>query len=169
MKNSISKLILSLVLILTFGMHAEAQVAKKGEYGGLCAFSGKVLGMNMNGKAPAFMVAGFFGLCKNDAGSGIFHMNSFKCHYSIEVVQMPKTVAEGYCTMRDADGDTITMKGSAKGSLGGPSVAETRITNGTGKYKGITGSGGYKTTPAAPFEQGTFQGWSKIEGSYQIP
>ena len=44
--------------------------------------------MHMKDKAPAFILAEYFGSTKNDAGSGIFHMNSFKCHYSIEVVQI---------------------------------------------------------------------------------
>ena len=169
MKKLISKLTLSLVLILSFGMAAEAQLAKKGEFSGTCSFAGKVLGMHMQGKAPAFMLAEFFGACENDAGSGIWHMNSFKCHFSLEVVQMPKTQNEGYCTARDADGDTLTFKGSAKGTLGGPSDAKFRWSHGTGKYKGITGSGWYKTSPVPSYEQGTFQGWSKFGGSYKIP
>ena len=88
----------------------EAQIAKKGEFSGTCSFAGKVLGMHMQGKAPSFILAEFFGACQNDAGSGIWHMNSFKCHFSIEVVQMPKTQNEGYCKARDADGDTVHEK-----------------------------------------------------------
>jgi hypothetical protein len=169
MKKLISIFSVSLVLILSFGMNAEAQLAKKGPYSGTGVFAGKVLAMHMKDKAPAFILAEYFGSTKNDAGSGIFHMNSFKCHYSIEVVQMPKTEGGGYCTFRDADGDTATFRGSAKGSLGGSNEATTTFTNGTGKYKGITGSGWYKTSPVPAFEQGTFQGWVRFGGSYQIP
>ena len=160
---------LSLVLILSFGMNAEAQLAKSGKYSGEFAVAGKVLAMHMKDKAPVFMLAQYFGSTTNDAGSGIFHMNSAKCTFAIEVVQMPKTEGNGYCTARDADGDTLTMRASAKGTLGGPSDATYRFTHGTGKYKGITGSGWYKATDVPPFEQGTFQGWTKFGGSYQIP
>ncbi len=81
MKKLISKLTLILVLILSFVLNAEAQIAKKGEFSGTCSFAGKVLGMHMQGKAPVFMLAEFFGACENDAGSGIWHMNSFKCNF----------------------------------------------------------------------------------------
>ena len=83
MKKLISKLTLSLVLILSFGLNAEAQLAKKGKYSGTCSYSGKVLSMHMQGKAPAMILAEFYGSCLNDAGSGIWHRNSFKCDYSI--------------------------------------------------------------------------------------
>ncbi|MBS1255229.1 MAG: hypothetical protein MAG581_01029 [Deltaproteobacteria bacterium] len=169
MKKLISILTMSLFLILSFGMTAQAQLAKKGKISGTFSFAGKVLGMHMKDKAPAFILAEFYGSTKNDSGNGIFHMNSFKCHFSLEVVQMPKTQNEGYCTFRDADGDTITFRASAKGSLGGPSDAKSRITHGTGKYKGITGSGSYKSSPVPAFEQGTFQGGGKWKTSYQIP
>ena len=169
MKKLISKLTLSLVLILSFGLNAEAQLAKKGKYSGTCSYSGKVLSMHMQGKAPAMILAEFYGSCLNDAGSGIWHRNSFKCDYSIEVMKMPNTQSNGYCTSRDADGDTMTFRASTTGSLGGPSDAKTKVTNGTGKYKGMTGTGWYRSNPVPAFEQGTFQGMTKFGGSYQIP
>ena len=49
MKKLISKLTLSLVLILSFGMNAEAQLAKKGKFEGNFAVAGKVLSMHMKG------------------------------------------------------------------------------------------------------------------------
>ena len=51
MKKLISKLTLSLVLILSFGMTAEAQLAKSGKFSGKFAVDGKVLAMHMQGKA----------------------------------------------------------------------------------------------------------------------
>ena len=69
MKKLISKLTLSLVLILSFALNAEAQLAKKGEFTGTCAYAGKVMGMHMQGKAPAFILAEFFGACQNDAAA----------------------------------------------------------------------------------------------------
>ena len=169
MKKLSSILTISLILILSSLMSAQAQLAKKGKYSGTCSYSGKVLSMHMQGKAPAMILAEFYGSCLNDAGSGIWHRNSFKCDYSIEVMKMPNTQSNGYCTARDADGDTLTFRGSAKGTLGGPSDAKFRWSHGTGKYKGITGSGWYTTSPVPSYEQGTFQGWSKFGGSYQIP
>ena len=61
MKKLISILTISLILILSSLMSAQAQLAKKGKYSGTCSFAGKVLGMHMQGKAPAFILAEFFG------------------------------------------------------------------------------------------------------------
>ena len=169
MKKLISKLTLSLVLILSFGMTAEAQLAKSGKFSGKFAVAGKVLSMHMQGKAPAFILAEYFGSTTNDAGSGIFHMNSSKCAFAIEVVQMPKTTGTGYCTFRDADGDTANFRASSKGILGRSTEANFTITNGTGKYKGITGTGWFKANNVPSFEQGTFQALGTFGGSYKLP
>ncbi len=82
---------------------------------------------------------------------------------------MPKTTGTGYCTFRDADGDTANFRASAKGILGRSTEATFTITNGTGKYKGITGTGWFKANNVPSFEQGTFQALGTFGGSYQIP
>ena len=169
MKNLITKLTVSLALVLSFGMTAQAQLAKSGKFSGTFTGAAKPLAMHMLGEAPVLILVEMFGGTTNDAGSGIFHMNSFKCHFTLEVVQMPKTELEGYCTFRDADGDTVTFRASATGFLGGPTNATNRITHGTGKYKGITGSGEYRSSPVPPFEQGTFQGRGTFSTTYKIP
>ena len=78
MKKLIPIFISTLVLIISFGKNAEAQLAKKGKFEGNFAVAGKVLSMHMKGKAPGFILAEYFGHTTNDAGSGIFHMNSNK-------------------------------------------------------------------------------------------
>ena len=114
-------------------MNAQAQLAKQGKFAGNFAVAGKVLSKHMKGKAPGFILAEYYGHTTNDAGSGIFHMNSNKCHFAIEVTQMPQTVGNGYCTFRDSDGDTVTFRGVAKGTLGGPTDATMDLVYGTGK------------------------------------
>ena len=169
MKKLISKLTLSLVLFLSFGMTAEAQLAKSGKFSGTFNAAGKVVAVHMLGEAPVFILAEIFGGSKNDAGSGIFHMSSFKCTFANEVVQMPKTVGNGYCTLRDADGDLFTIRASEKGSLVGSAVGATTFVHGTGKYKGITGSGWYKGTPLPEIQPGTFQITATMGGTYKLP
>lgn len=159
----------SLFLVLPFRMNAEAQLAKKGKFSGNFAVAGKVLVMHMKDKAPVFILVEYYGHTTNDDGSGIFHMNSNNCNFAVEVVQMPKTVGTGFCTFRDADGDTVTFRGSAKGILGGPTDATFTLDHGTEKYKDITGTGWYKAIPAPYFEQGKFQVNGRYGGSYQIP
>ncbi len=54
-------------------------------------------------------------------------------NFAIEVIQTPNTVGNGLCTFRDKDGDTITFRGLAKGTLGGLSDATMDFVHGTGK------------------------------------
>ncbi len=169
MKNLITKLTVSLALVLSFGMTAQAQLAKSGKFSGTFTGAAKPVAMHMLGEAPVLILIEMFGGTTNDAGSGIFHMNSFKCTFSNEVVQMPKTEGSGYCTFRDADGDTIAMRSSETGSLVGGSIGTNTIVQGTGKYKGITGSGSYKGAPLPEVQPGTFQMTGTFEGSYRIP
>ena len=82
---------------------------------------------------------------------------------------MPKTVGNGYCTLRDADGDLFTIRASEKGSLVGSAVGATTFVHGTGKYKGITGSGWYKGTPLPEIQPGTFQITATMGGTYKLP
>ena len=168
MKNLIIKLSLSLVLILSFGITAEAQLAKSGKFSGTFMGAAKPVAMHMLGEAPVLILIEMFGGKTNDAGSGIFHMNSFKCTFSNEVVQMPKTEGNGYCTFHDADGDAISMRSSETGSLVGGSIGTNSIVHGTGKYKGITGSGSYTATPLPESQPGTFQVTGRFEVSSQI-
>ena len=169
MKKLISILTTSMFLILSFGLTAEAQLAKSGKFSGTFTGAGKPVAMHMLGEAPLHILAELYGGSKNDAGSGIFHMNSFKCTFSNEVVQIPKTKGNGYCTFRDADGDIVTFRFSETGSLVGGSIGTNTLIHGTGKYKGITGSGSYKGNPLPEAQPGTFQLTGTFEGSYQIP
>lgn len=170
MRNLIKKLSLSLVFVLSFGMNAQAgELAKSGEFSGAAFYSGKVLAMVMKGKAPVLIQAEYYGGTKNSAGSGLFHMNSFKCSFTLEVVQMPQTESIGFCTFVDADGDTMIQRGEIKGTLGGPGKGIAKFVHGTGKYEGITGDAVWNISPVPSAEQGTFQGWNSFSGSYQLP
>ena len=170
MTNLIKKLSLSLVFVLSFGMNAQAgELAKSGEFSGLGFYDGKVLGMFMKGKAPALIQAEYYGGSMNHAGSGLFHNGSYKCNFTIEVIQMPQTEGTGFCVYKDADGDTTIQRAETKGTLGGPSKAIAKFVHGTGKYKGITGEAIWNITPLPSAEQGTFQGWNEFSGTYQIP
>ena len=84
MSNQIKKLSLSMVFVLSFGMHAQAaELAKSGQFSGTAAYAGKVLGMVMKEEAPVLIQADYHGGTKNSAGSGLFHMGSFKCNFTV--------------------------------------------------------------------------------------
>ena len=170
MSTQIKLFLVSLVFVLSFVLNTHAgELAKSGEFSGTAAYAGKVLGMVMKDEAPVLIQADYHGGTKNNAGSGLFHMGSFKCNFTVEVVQMPQTESTGYCTFFDADGDTMIQRGEIEGSLGGPSKGIATFVHGTGKYEGITGDVVWNISPLPSAEQNTFQGWISFSGSYQLP
>ena len=74
----------------------------------------------------------------NDAGSGMMHNGEGQCFFSYDTLT---NTNKGYCAWGDPDGDRIFT--SFTGTIGGPGLdhGTNIITGGTGKYKGITGSG----------------------------
>ena len=173
MKNSIWKsvfvLALGMFLSFGFGLNAQAQLAKQGNFSGTSGYAGKALKVHLVGKTPRFIMADFFGVSKNDAGSGIFHNNSFNCSAAINLPKFPSTVSKVYCTFFDSDLHTITFEATSKGTLGGEAEAVYVIIDGTGKYKGITGKGTYEIAGTPTAAQGTFQGFGVFRGSYRLP
>jgi len=173
MKNSIWKSVfvpvLGILLSVVFGLTAQAQLAKQGDFSGTYGFAGKALKMHTVGKAPKFILAEFFGSSKNDAGGGIFHNNSFNCTGAIVLPKFPSTEGKIFCTFFDSDRHTITFEATSKGTLGVGDEAVYDIIDGTGKFKGITGKGTYKTTATPAAAQGTFQGYGVFKGSYRLP
>ena len=170
MSTQIKQLLVSLVFVLSFVMNTHAgELAKSGEFSGTAAYAGKVLGMVMKGKAPALIQAVYYGGSKNSAGSGFFHMGSYKCNFTLEIIEMPQTESMGFCTFVDADGDTALQRATIKGTFGGPSKGVAKFVHGTGKYEGITGDSVWNISPLPSAEQGTFQGWNEFSGTYQIP
>ena len=169
LKNISMVLCLCFTLIIGLTIPSQGLNAAGGDFSGTGGFSGTVLKTHMVGEAPKFILAEFYGATKNDAGSGIFDNMSFNCAFSIEVPKMPSTEGSGYCTFTDKDGDTVTFRAIAKGTLGVGSDATYKFVNGTGKYDGITGRGTYQTTNVKAAAPGTFQGFVAFQGNYKTP
>ena len=78
------------------------------------------------------------------------------------------SASNGYHVATTATGDTATVKFSGKGALkDGKNVSDGgtwSFTSGTGKLKGITGTGTYKGTPSADGSMAY-----QVEGEYSLP
>ena len=83
----------------------------------------------------------------NDAGSGMMHNGEGQCFLSYDTLT---NTNKGYCAWGDPDGDRIFT--SFTGTIGGPGLdhGTNIITGGTGKYKGITGSGPWECEAFLP-------------------
>ena len=79
------------------------------------------------------------GVSFNDKGSGPLHGGPAICFFTF-FARDGGDVSKGYCAFGDVDGDKIftDWEGGNDGTVG---RGINRIAGGTGKYKGITGSG----------------------------
>lgn len=77
-----------------------------------------------------------------------------------------KRIRHGFCKFMDPDGDLMLLEWP--GAEGKPFT--WYFLAGTGKWKGITGSGDYKISKRGkPIEEGTFQFCVKVTGTYELP
>ena len=82
------------------------------------------------------------GVSFNDKGSGPLHGGPAICFFTF-FARDGGDVSKGYCAFGDVDGDKIFTDWEGKND-GTVNQGINRIAGGTGKYKGITGSGPWK-------------------------
>ena len=82
------------------------------------------------------------------------------------VVMQGKSAARGECLWTDADGDTFI--GSFVDEPGKPSGVWTFL-GGTGKWKGVSGSGTYQYVSSSQRADGTGEGCTTHSGTYTLP
>jgi len=78
------------------------------------------------------------GVCFNDKGSGLLHNGPAVCVFTF-LGSENSSMNKGYCAFGDADGDRIFTDWDGNAVEG-----TNHIAGGTGKYRGITGSGPWK-------------------------
>ena len=99
----------------------------------------------------------------NDAGSGFFHLCSGHCLALDAMGQL-----SGICVWTDRDGDQFGTSFGGEGAL--PRNIKTTLHSGTGKYKGIEGTGeGKEEPPLADTAPGLRNLISRQKFNYRIP
>lgn len=166
---------LAVALMVGFGSSVGAQM-ETSDFSGTVGFAGKALRIHMVDHSPKFILAEITGNTLNDRGDGLFHKMSLDCTFSIEVVDMPSTEDMGYCTFLDSDGDEFVVRAKSKGTLGVGAIGSFVAVSGTGKYKGITLTGTYRTTNVPDTTpnprlraRDKFQGLITFSGNYHLP
>jgi hypothetical protein len=169
MKKIILASVLSLVLLVTFGLAAKAEMAKEGTYSGTEYICGtyKVFPM---GEERFYLSYEFMGVVVSDTGKGFMHNMSIQASGSLHAVKGMVEQERGITVYTDPDGDKVflTWKGT-EGKLGEYTKGIGTFVGGTGKYTGVTGDQKYTYTELHPAAEGTFQGIVKIKGNYKLP
>lgn len=86
------------------------------------------------------------GITFSNKGSGPLHLGPANCFDTFALVQ-GRGSNKGYCAFGDPDGDRIFTSFTGELVPEGGGNGTNEITGGTGKYKGITGSGPWKCKP----------------------
>ena len=171
MKKIILASVLSLVLLVAFGLDAKAQMAKEGTASLTEYVSGtyKVLAM---GEERLQITFEHMGVLVNDAGEGFLHNSSLRVMGIVQAVKGIKVQESGSLVYTDPDGDKVflTYKGTG-GKLGpeGYTNGAYTIVGGTGKYSGITGGGEFTWRPVQSAAEGTYQGITKGKVHWKLP
>jgi len=117
-----------------------------------------------------------WGVLINRDGKGFLHEAPTSCSAAVKVVA-GAAAETGYCGSTDADGDRAFMRWACSYDAKGWCIGEFDWTDGTGKYKGITGKNkirykgfgfrpGEATPDGIPF---AVEGYSVWDVEYRIP
>jgi hypothetical protein len=136
---------LTAVSACSIGIATAQQLPKSGsiEYHTGWKFSGDVVKATEGHMIGHAIVTG---VTFNNKGAGPLHMGPANCVDTFMLID-GRGNNKGYCAFGDSDGDRIftSFTGDLVPEGGGSGTNE--ITGGTGKYKGITGSGPWKCKP----------------------
>ncbi len=169
MKKIILASVLSLVLLVVFGLDAKAQPAKEGAYSATAIFSGTSKSLAM-GKERVQITYEIMGVHISDTGEGLLHNASFRALGVIHAVKGIREYARGFMVFNLPDGDQVFMTYEVTGKLGAPSKATGTFVGGTGKLTGIEGGGEWISYMVRPAAEGTLQGVAaKIKTNWKLP
>ncbi|MFL6581445.1 MAG: hypothetical protein ACJ8G2_11950 [Burkholderiales bacterium] len=105
------------------------------------------------------------GVSFNEKGSGPLHGGPAICFFTF-FARDGGDVSKGYCSFGDIDGDKIFTDWDGKND-GKVNQGINRIVGGTGKYKGITGSGPWKIQDTGPAGAGASHVTQRFD--YKLP
>lgn len=158
-----------------FGVNAQAQLPKSGKYS--LYYSWHAIGQ-MTPLAEGFVVnsGSAWGGLINREGSGFLHEAPTSCVAAVKGVG-GNFAETGFCASTDSDGDRLYMRWLCAYDAKGWCIGEFDWTDGTGKYKGISGKNkirykafgfrpGEATQNATPF---SVEGYAIWEGEYRLP
>ncbi|MEO8005760.1 MAG: hypothetical protein ABI771_12685 [Betaproteobacteria bacterium] len=158
-----------LACCLTFASNIDIAGAQQLPKTGIINFHtgwGKPTGSDIEVAKKRVQGAGVLtGVTFNDKGSGPLHQGAATCSYIYFAIESQGR-SKVFCAFGDADGDKIfTESNDATGTPDGWAGGLNEIIGGTGKYKGITGKGPWKTR----YTSRNGESWSMQQLEYRLP
>jgi len=120
MKKIILASVLSLVLLVAFGLEAKAEPAKEGAYAFTAIYSGTLKSLAM-GEERVQITYELMGVHVSDTGEGLLHNASYRGLGVIHAVKGTLEYSRGMLVFNLPDGDQAFIIYEGTGKLGGPS------------------------------------------------
>ena len=168
MKKIILATLVSLVLLVTFGLEAKVEPAKEGTYAFTAISTGtfKLLAM---GEERVELTYELMGVHVSDTGEGLLHNASYRGLGAIHAVKGTKEYSRGFMVFNLPDGDQVFMTYEISGKFGAPSKGTGTFVGGTGKLAGINGGIEWTSYDVRPATEETFQNVVKGEVHWKLP
>ena len=156
--------ILALFVLVAFVPVSTAEMAKEGTSSGTMSYSGtfKVLPMGQERLQMIYEIMGVY------TGEGPLNNSSLRCLGGLHAVKGMYKNDSGLCVFTSPDGDKAFSTFEAAGKVGAASKGTFAWVGGTGKLTGMEGGGEFTRISVRPVAEGTFQGYSKIKGSWKL-
>jgi hypothetical protein len=170
MKKCIFILALGLILSISLGWNAIAQMPKEGTFSGANTYAGthKLISIDKDRFVLSYENSGVY---VDDSGGSPFDRVATN-NVGVQYWEQGIGRLRGYVTIIDKDGDKVLWEiteTESKPSPPNPVNGIGKILGGTGKFTGIQGSIEYTRQMVRPFASGTHQGITKYKGSWKLP
>ena len=170
MKKCIFILAMSLILSISLGWNAIAQIAKEGTFASTNTYGGAHRIFPID-KDRAVVFYENSGVSVRTAEKVLFHRAAT---HNVGIIYTEKGVSKltGYYSITDKDGDKVLWEiteTESKPSPPNPVNGTGKIIGGTGKFSGIQGSLEYTRQNMRPVADGTHQAISKGKGTWKLP
>lgn len=165
MRTSTIRFTLAAGFALAAGAAAAAdQLPKRGDLSGTFNWS-VTSGQNIQVDKDHIIWGGVAsGPFLSDVPGGILHATAVACTFSGEFRKDTVTHNGGDCVATDADGHKVSFRWKCTTC---PTSGQIQLTNGTGKYAGIKGTGTFQQNGAGPFDSN--MGWSVWKVKWELP
>ena len=167
MKRNITKLAVFVIILVAFGMEAEAQIPKEGTGSGTTAYNVTFKALPM-GQERVQMTYESMGVIIGDTSNDLLHNASLRCLGALHAVKGEYNNS-GFCVATRPDGDQIFWTYKSTGKLGGGANGSTTTVGGTGKMAGIQGNSEYTEFFVRPAAEGTVQAYNRWKSQYKLP
>jgi hypothetical protein len=157
--------VVSVVVAIVFGLVIHIPVAQAETPYDITPCSSGTITMLSQSKELTLLSVDTKGIARSNHENKVFDNCTFH-HVNVTRIIAGKVHRLGYTKFMDPDGDCFFVEVSR---AGGQSY-DTKLLHGTGKWKGITGSGKLTSlTRGKPIMPGTYQGCGRHTGTFELP